>query len=167
MYRARVVDARTGDHARGRALVFAALPDRLHVEIQSPLGGTEAVLDAGSGRVSITYPRDRVSYVGPADERALTTLIGLAATPRAIVESLLGAELDGFEVERGGATGVLPESYRIRTSDGSLELKLRSIEPVRGETGTVGTGHVPPGIETRPLADLATERARVLAAGTP
>jgi len=160
VYRARIVDARTGDGRRARALVFAELPDRLHVEILSPVGATEAILDAGSGRVSITFPRDRVSYVGPADEQAFAALVGLRATPAAVVQSLLGTAPSDLEVERDGRPGRLPESLRIRTADGVLTLKLRTIEPVRGAGSTVGTGHVPPDVETRPVADLAAERPR-------
>jgi hypothetical protein len=154
VYRARYHDAQSGDRRGARAFVWAAAPDRLHVEIQSPVGGTAAVLDTGSGRVSITFPSDRVCYVGPADERALAALVGIAATPADVVSGLLGVGSSSLAIERTGPPGALPASARIRTSAGTLELRLKSIEPLVGDLDTV-----PPGMESRSLDDLPGDRA--------
>ena len=65
------------------------LPDRIHGEILSPVGTTEAIFDGGNGRIAVTLPRDRVSYVGDGDAAAMAKVLGvrlsleeLVSTPR-------------------------------------------------------------------------------------
>ena len=154
-------DARTGDSRRARALVYAALPDRLHVEIVSGVGTTQAILDAGAGRVAITVPRERVSYVGRADPRALGALVGLPASPEELVRALLLGETTTLAVVREGAVGSLPQRLRLRTSEGSLELRLRSVEPLRADAAALGTGLAPPGMDPRSIEELWDDPSRV------
>jgi hypothetical protein len=57
-----------GEHERFRAWVWAVPPDRLHVEIYGPMGGTRLVLDGGDGNLVVLVPRDRIAFAGnPAD----------------------------------------------------------------------------------------------------
>ncbi len=160
VYRARVTDGETGDTRKARALVFAALPDRLHVEVVSSIGTTQMILDAGVGRVAVTLPRERLSYVGPADDRALEALVGVRASPDWLVRALLLGEAEGRDLEREGPTGVVPERLRLRTENGALELWRRAIEPVRADVARLGTGEAPEGMEQRPLDELLENPSR-------
>ncbi len=64
LYKARVGGAEGARPRRFRLLLFAELPDRLHGEVISPLGRTEMIADAGGGRISVLFVRDRVAFVG-------------------------------------------------------------------------------------------------------
>ena len=143
--------------------MFAALPDRLHVEVVSSIGTTQVILDAGGGRVAVTVPRDRVTYVGPADDRALEALVGVRASPDQLVRALLLGEAEGHDLEREGPTGVLPERLRLSTANGALELWRRAVEPVRADASRLGTGDAPEGMQERPLEELLADPSRARA----
>ena len=53
--------------ARFRAWVHARPPDRLHLEVIAPVGGTVFVLDAGNGSVAAAWMEDRFAIEGRAD----------------------------------------------------------------------------------------------------
>jgi outer membrane biogenesis lipoprotein LolB len=156
VYRARVEDAE-GQSRRFRLLLYATLPDRIHAEILSPVGTTEVIIDGGGGRVAVTVPRDRVVYVGPGDPEALEKVLGVRLSLADLVRGLLGHEVDssGYEVDREprGEVG-LPEVLRIEGSGHRLTLRLKSRQPLRVSTATLGNGEPPAGMELRPLETL-------------
>jgi len=156
VYRARLEDA-SGQSRRFRLLLYATLPDRIHGEVLSPVGTTELIIDGGGGRVAITQPRKRVSYAGDADAEAMEKVLGVRLSLEQLVQGLLGHEVTGvgYSVERrpAGETG-LPESLRIDGSGHSLSLRLKSSQPLRVSTSTLGNGEPPPDMEVLPLTDL-------------
>ena len=129
----------------------------------SSVGTTHAILDAGGGRVAVTLPRDRVSYVGAADERALEALVGIRATPEWLVRALLLGESGGRDLEREGENGVVPTRLSLRTGEGALDLSRHAVEPVRADPARLGTGAAPDGMEERPLEELLADPSRVRA----
>jgi hypothetical protein len=153
VYRVRFDPGAGGTQRRFRLLVHAADPDRLHGEIVSAVGTTELVLDAGAEGVSVLFVRDRVAYVGAADERALDALLGVPLAPRTMVDVLRGRDpgISGLEwVIVPGDRGYPRE---ISLSDGPrrLSLELKRLRPIRADPATFGTGRPPAGVETRAL----------------
>ena len=70
---------------------------------------------------------------------------------------LLGDDLGGagYDVDRepAGATG-LPDRLRIGSPGHQLSLRLKSLQPLRVSTATLGNGEPPPNMEVRPLTAL-------------
>jgi len=156
VYRARLEDS-TGQSRRFRLLLYATLPDRIHGEILSPVGTTEVIVDGGDGRVTVTLPRKRVAYTGAGDAAALEKVLGVRLSLEELVRGLLGHGVSdsGYDVERKPAGQVgLPAELRIEGSGHRLSLRLKSKQPLRVSTATLGTGEPPPEMELRPLATL-------------
>lgn len=156
VYRAHLEDP-GGRSRRFRLLLYAALPDRIHGEILSPVGTTELILDGGGGRVAVTLPRKRVTYAGDADAAALEMVLGVPLSLEQLVQGLLGSDVTGtgYELNREpvGRTG-LPDLLRIEGSGHLLSLRLKSMQPLRVSTSTLGNGEPPPDMELRPLTAL-------------
>jgi hypothetical protein len=156
VYRARVEDSQ-GQSRRFRLLLYATLPDRIHGEILSPVGTTELIIDGGGGRVAVTLPRKRVTYAGDGDAEALEKVLGVALSLEQLVRSLLGHDVTGLGHdlvrEPAGVTG-LPDLLSIDGSGHRLSLRLKSKQPLRVSTSTLGNGEPPPDMELRPLASL-------------
>lgn len=151
LYRAaaRDGDART---TRFRLWVHAARPDRLHLEVLPPVGGTAFILDAGGGEVAASWVDDRVCLAGPSDAASMGRLLGIAIDARGWVETLLdGAPAEGIAVEREGEPGGLPLALVLRR--GSLEVRLERRE-LRRATGAVGNGRPPEGFAVHPIATM-------------
>jgi hypothetical protein len=154
-YRSEYTDG-SGEVRRFRLQLFAAAPDRLHVEVVTPVGTTEAIVDGGAGRVALSIPRRRSSWVGDADETAMGSLIGLPLTLSEIVGAILGDEVvrPGCEVHRSpDDPGFLPSELEIAFRGVGLRLRLKRARPIRGDPAVLGTGDPPPGMEVHPLKD--------------
>ena len=159
IYRARY-DPGPDERARKfRLLVYAAEPDRLHGEILSAVGTTELILDAGGGRVSVFFVRDRVAYVGPADERALDSLLGVPVRVQDLVSALLGGTPQGSAVDWTVTPpgGRYPDSILLEARNRRFELTLKRFRPIRVDPAELGTGQPPAGADHRPLSDLHPE----------
>lgn len=162
VYRARFESA-PGERARKfRLLVYAAEPDRLHGEILSAVGTTELILDAGGGRVSVFFVRDRIAFVGPADADLLDTLLGIPLRVEDFVQALLGKRPEDSQLASGAWTLVppgqtYPDTVRLEDGERNFELRLKRIRPIRADPATLGTGRPPRGAEQRPLEDLDPE----------
>ena len=157
VYRARLEDAQ-GKSRRFRLMLYATLPDRIHGEILSPVGTTEVIIDGGGGRVAVTLPRKRVAYTGDGDAAGLERVLGVHLSLEQLVRGLLGHEVSDtdYEVVRKpvGRTG-LPDELHIAGPRGHrLSLRLKSRQPLRVSTETLGNGEPPPGVEQRPLASF-------------
>lgn len=156
IYRARLEDSQ-GQSRRFRLMLYATLPDRIHGEILSPVGTTEVIIDGGAGRVAVTLPRKRIAYTGAGDAAALEKVLGVRLSLEQLVHELLGHEASstGYEVERepAGRPG-LPNELRIAGSGHRLILRLKSTQPLRVSTDSLGNGEPPPEMEVRPLATL-------------
>jgi len=156
VYRARLEDPQ-GRSRRFRLMLYAILPDRIHGEILSPVGTTEVIIDGGGGRVAVTLPRKRVAYTGDGDAAALEKVLGVRLSLEQLVRGLLGHESasPGYEVARepAGETG-LPDELRIDGGGHRLILRLKSTQPLRVSTETLGNGEPPPKMDVRPLAAL-------------
>ena len=162
VYRARF-EPGYGERARKfRLLVYAADPDRLHGEVLSAVGTTEMILDAGGGRVSVFFVRERVAFVGPADAEVLDALLGLPVRIEDFVLALLGrppanSALASRSWKLTGAGQAYPDTIRLEDGERSFELRLKRIRAIRVDPLTLGTGEPPPGAEQRPLEDLDPE----------
>jgi hypothetical protein len=156
LYRATVVDGE-GRAKKFRLLLFAAHPDRLHGEVLSAVGTTEMIVDAGSGRMSVAFTRERLAYVGEAEPEALEKIMGVGLPLAAVVQRLLtGAPGDGdYEVLRTPATGEgLPRALEIGAAGGRLVLKLKRLRPSPSRPANLGTGTPPDGMTVLPLDEL-------------
>jgi hypothetical protein len=140
-----------------RLLLFAEHPDRLHGEVLSAVGTTEMIVDAGGGRMSVAFTRDRLAYVGEADPESMEKIMGIGIPLAAVVQSILtGAPGDGgYEVLRTPATGEgLPRELEIGAAGGRLILKLKRLRPAPSSPGVLGTGTPPEGMTVLPLEEL-------------
>ena len=162
VYRARFESA-PGEQARKfRLLVYAAEPDRLHGEILSAVGTTELILDAGGGRVSVFFARDRIAFVGSADEEVFDALLGVPVSVEDLVLALLGNRPENSRLASRAWTltsagAPYPDTIRLEDGERSFELRLKRIRAIRADPATLGTGRPPPGAEQRPLEDLDPE----------
>ena len=156
LYRARFEPGRDEKIRRFRLLVYASEPDRLHAEVLSSLGTTELVLDAGPAGVSVLFVRDRVAYVGAADERALNALLGVALSPEDLVGVLRGGQPRSSDLVWSVVPGRSGYPRSVRLSDGErrLFLELKRLRPMRADLQTLGTGRPPEGVELRSLEQL-------------
>lgn len=156
VYRA-TYEATTGKTHEFRLLLYAALPDRVHGEVLSPVGTTELIFDGGRGRVALTVPRDRRSYVGDGDAAGMAKILGVRLTLAELVSGLLGERTvdSDYRVERiPRNTAGLPRSLAITGEAHRLSLRLKKKRPLRISTETLGNGAPPPGMETAPLDAL-------------
>ena len=140
-------------------MLFAALPDRLHGEVLSPLGAPQLILDGGDGVLAATLVERGQAFVGPADPAVLGRLLGARVELRQLVHGLVLGEWDvpGYRFERSGATPGLPASLAIDDGTTRLSLKLRRLRPLEVDAQNLGSGRPPAGVEVRPLAELEAE----------
>jgi len=167
IYRADLVEG-DGEHRRFRLWIYAALPDRLHGEVVSPVGTTELIVDAGGGRMAVSFVRERVAYVGPADPAVLEALLGFRVGLGELVRSLLegGQAPPGLSLERSDSAGAgLPQRLSLRSGARELTLELKRRQALAGPADGLGRGNAPEGMEERPLAEL--DLREVAEAGSP
>jgi hypothetical protein len=156
VYRAAVFDDE-GRLRKFRLLLFAAQPDRMHGEVLSAVGTTELVVDAGDGKMSVAFPRDRLAYVGEAAPEAVEKILGVSISLVDVVRSLLtGAPGDGgYEVLRTPVAGDgLPRALEITAGERGLSLKLKRLRPLPHGADDLGTGRPPEGMTVLPLEEL-------------
>ncbi len=158
VYRARF-DPGPAERARKfRLLVFAAEPDRLHGEILSAVGTTELILDAGGGRVSVFFVRDRTAYVGEAGAGVLESLLGVEVAIEDFVTALLGARPaagTGGPVWSLSAPGQpYPDLIELNDGERRFELRIKRLRAIRADPAELGNGRPPAGARTRPLEEL-------------
>lgn len=157
LYQGRFTSA-AGDTSRFRAWIWAAPPDRLHVEVFGPMGGTRLAVDGGAGRLAVTLVQDKIAFAGEVAGLELSPVLGVPMTLEETVGALTGGgRPPGLEVWRRDATATdrLPLRLQVGSGDALLELtrlKVRTLTPER--TAGLGTGSAPDGLEIRPLADL-------------
>jgi hypothetical protein len=153
-----------GEARRFRLLLFAALPDRVHGEILSPLGNPQLIVDGGGGQLAITFVRDGESYVGPARGDVLERVLGVRLDLPELAAALLAGEASSEDrwVERTGDTVPgLPETFAVGMEGASLTLELKQLRPVTADPTALGTGRPPGGTRVRPLEELETEGDRI------
>lgn len=156
MYRVRLEDPDSKTR-KFKLLLYVDLPDRLHGEIVSPVGTTVLVFDGGSGRLAVTYVRDRTSFVGPSSADAVESLFGVHASLEGLVRALWTGDTSGeeFHVERAGPKAGIPTRFEIVSNRRRMILELRKYQTLRGAGDSVGTGEPPHGTTILPLDDLA------------
>jgi hypothetical protein len=147
LYRGRLQTS-DGERRGFRLLLFAAPPDRLHLEVLSPLGPAQLIVDGGGGRLAVTVLAERTSYVGPAGQEAFDKLLGLPVDLGQLVSTVLTGDPAGasLEVERSAAAqGRLPRTLALRSAGVSVSLALQRF---RGgpAPAVVGRGEPPPGV---------------------
>lgn len=158
LYRGRILEA-DGRTRTFRLLLYAALPDRIHAEVLSPMGTSHLILDAGAGRVALTFPQEKVAYVGTAGPDVLERVVGLRGLSlEPFARFVLTGEADpppGISVRRAPPRGEgLPRRLEIATADRRLVFERRE-RPASGPLGAeLGTGSPPPGVEVRPIEEL-------------
>ena len=147
-----------GETSRFRSWIWAAPPDRLHVEVFGPMGGTRLAVDGGGGLLAVSLVQDKVAFVGEAAGLELSPVFGVSMTLEETVSALTGGgRPERLSVwRRDAATGDrLPLRLQVGTGGALLELtriEIRTIPP--GRSAGLGTGTPPDGIAVRPLADL-------------
>jgi hypothetical protein len=155
-----LIEPAGGEPRRFRVLLYAALPDRIHGEIVSPVGTTEMIIDGGAGRLAVTINDEGVSYVGDAEPSALERILGVRLTLRELVSGLLTGQLDddAWRVDRSSsADGELPASIEFRSSNAKLTLVLKRLRPLGTDPRDLGRGAPPEGTERRPLDALGQD----------
>lgn len=93
------------DRFRFEAALALQTPDRLHVEISGPVGGTRAVLAMRGDQVIVLLPSDRIVIEGEPTAEMFEILLGLRLDGRALVRLLDslgdGSPASGSRVESG------------------------------------------------------------------
>jgi hypothetical protein len=128
--------------------------------VLSPLGSTELIVDAGDGRLSVLFVRDRVAFAGAADPDALADLIGVRIQLADLVAALLRGEPLPSEprIVRDPATGDgIPERLELHDPPRGVSLQLKRRRPMRADPESLGRGIPPQGVEVRPLAEIDPE----------
>jgi hypothetical protein len=160
VYRAAIDDG-TGAARRAKLSIWAARPDRLHVEIIAPVGGVTLILDAGGGTACVVDTGAATAYVGMDGPDAIEALVGVRVSVAEVVAALLdGAPPRGLAVTREGAVdGSLPA--KIRIVDGARSIELARIRYERGTTDprSLGTGTPPARVPVLPLEELGRQSA--------
>lgn len=156
VYKARL--ARAGEAELGfRVLLYAAEPDRLHAEILPPVGGPRLIVDGGSGRIAITVPPERTSWVGEAGEGSLSSVIGVEIGLTGLVGFLLHGEsaTGDAELTREPEEGNgLPRAFAISTEGYRLSFVLKKRRRLDSDPASLAMGTAPAGMELRPLEEL-------------
>lgn len=161
VYRAAIDDGASAAR-RTKLSIWAERPDRLHVELISPVGGVTLILDAGGGSACIVDPGTATAYVGMDGPDAIEALVGVRVSVAEAVTALLdGAPPHGLTVSRQGDTaGALPEKIRIEDGARSIELSRIRFERGTADPRALGTGSPPTQLAVRPLADFGRAAAR-------
>lgn len=157
VYKARATDER-GRSRRFRIQIFAGSPDRIHAEIQAPVGGTRLILDGGGGNLAVTVVPDKITLVGPADRRAIDRVFGLDLSVEELVALLLAGKAPGrgiaFTREPPAGAGY-PDHLGVSTSGVGLEMNLVRTRPLAdGALHRLCNGMPPEGMEIVPLEQL-------------
>ena len=140
----------------------------MHAEVLSPLGRTHLVLDAGEGRLAVTFARDGESFVGRAEPEILARILGVPLELEALVGALLTGPPGppGIRVARTGGEGPgLPQTLEVTGDGATLFLELRRLRPLGVDPGTLGTGRPPGGTRVRPIEELEEQGRRLEAVG--
>ncbi len=123
----------------------------------SPLGRTELIADAGDGRISILFVRDRVAFAGAAGPRVIEDLLGIKLSLEDLVAGLLTGEVANPDVELQrlprGRSG-LPQRLEMRVDARVLVMQLKRPQELRVDPAKLGTGVPPPDADVRPLESL-------------
>ena len=138
-------------------MVYAALPDRLHAEVLSPLGGTELIIDGGAGRLALSVVSERVAFVGRSDSEVLERIVGTPISLEELVRALLTGEHGGggYRVQRWAAESPgLPERFEIGSEGRHLRLELKRLGNMRETPSRLATGEPVEGFERRSLDDF-------------
>gem|GEM_PF-3045302 len=160
VYKGRYVAA-DGESGRFKAWVWAALPDRLHVEVYGPMGGTRMVMDGGGGKLLVVDLRKKAAHAGNAAERELTPVLGVGLTLGELVRGLTGREapagLDHWLRDPPSGSG-LPLRLEAGLDGSRLELFMlhRHALPAGAEE-RLGTGRPPDGWEGFALEEILPE----------
>jgi hypothetical protein len=122
-----------GDEVRGRSQVLLAFrrPASVRIEIPGP-AGARLLAVAGEERLTAVFPSDRAVFETAASAAGLDALIGVALTPRELMDMLVGVapgRLRRYEAwwgehlpERIDAT--LPDGTRLRARVDEAEIGL-------------------------------------------
>jgi hypothetical protein len=142
--------------------LWAALPDRLHAEVVTPVGSVTLTLDAGGGRVCLVDVSEGTAYAGEDDAGALAAIAGVPLTAGDAVRALLaGVAPAGYTVTRdGGSDPGLPEHLRIEGGARSAQLTRVRLVRLGTSEAALGTGDPPGRLAVRPLADFTGGQAR-------
>ena len=156
----------TGDDGRRRKFklfVWTDGVDRAHAEVLPPIGGPAAIFDGNVERWAISFPREGVAYVGPADPRAMETLLSVPVEVRTWIDAILGREGVPGELVVDRVIGPPGYVQALTLQDGAarLELSLRQIRALPAPNPSLGTAQAGAGLEIRPLAALAAASHRV------
>ena len=130
------------EHFRFDAALALRAPDRLHVEIFGPVGGTRAVLAMRGNQVIVLLPSDRIVIEGPPTRELFDALLGLRLDGPSLVRLLgtLGDTQEGTlpRTRVEGGLRVTREASRLVAEadppdpDGfqRLELRVHELERV-------------------------------------
>ena len=150
-----------GETTRFRAWIWAAPPDRLHVEVFGPMGGTRLALDGGGDLLAISLVQDKVTFAGNAAGFELSPVLGVSMTLEETVSGLTGGGRPaGLTVWRrdDDGNGRLPLRLQVGSGDALLELTRLEIRTLPTDrTSGLGRGTPPDGLEVRPLSDLLAD----------
>jgi hypothetical protein len=122
-----VLSVKLGFRVRADVIVAFRRPDRLRLEVPGP-AGARLLLTAREGRLTAVFPGERAIFEGPASERILGEVVGVALTPGDVMDFLVGtapASVRGYRADWGPA---LPRRLRGRLPDGT-RLDLRVLDP--------------------------------------
>lgn len=124
-----------------RAWVWAGAPDRLHVEILPPVGGPAWIVDAGGGLLAVTDVASATCWIGTETPGSMERWLGVATDVPGLVSSLL---------DDGDALPATVELVGDRLGRLRMERTGFRVAP----RGSLGTATPPPGVDTRPLAEI-------------
>lgn len=157
LYRARVVSAVDEPARKFRMWLFVAPDGRLHAELISGIGTTEAIIDSSPTQMSVHFVRAAISYAGPVEAATLRDLWGVDSSLAEFVGLFMGGETPaGWALEAGAEE--YPRELRYESEGRLIRLTLKRVQQLGVDPESLGSGASPAGIERRPLSDLRLEQ---------
>jgi hypothetical protein len=90
---------------RGRALIGAAVPDRIRLEALAPFGPPVFILAAHDGTATLLLPRDDRVLADESPAAIVEALAGIRVDPATLRAAVAGCALDGAAPRSGRAIG--------------------------------------------------------------
>jgi hypothetical protein len=157
LYRARIVSSIDESARKFRMWLFVAPDGRLHAELISGIGTTEAIIDSSPTQMSVHFLRAGVSYSGPVEADTLRDLWGIDSSLAEFVGLFMtGVAPPGWELEAG--VEEYPSELRYQREGRLISLTLKRVQQLGVDPESLGSGMAPIGIEQRPLSELRLEQ---------
>ena len=156
-YNSQIKVSLSGEQGRGRLRVLLAFrrPDGLRIEVPGPTGARLIAVAQGDALWAV-FPGDRAAFLGRTNAEDMEALLGVALSPREMMDLLVGAQVGGLSDHRVRWGPSLPREVRATLSDRS-RLKV-VVEAAEAEVALAEAAFQPPPHEGYRTVDAGEAR---------